>query len=270
LQRYDGAAKAGLTAFMLILLSPAKTLDETPMQRNVTATQPEFLSDAQTLVSVLAKYSHAELAQLMQVSDAIAALNVARFQDFALPLTAHNAKPALFSFQGDVYKPIRVEAYSDAQLAFAQEHVRILSGLYGVLRPLDYLYPYRLEMGTRLPNPHGNTLYAFWGDRVTDALNRSLAAIKADIVLNLASTEYSSVVQPQRLDARYVTVHFKEKKGDGYKVIGIHAKKARGLITDFIIQHGVKNVAEIKDFSAEGYAYALSVSDAENITFLRG
>ncbi len=254
---------------MLLLLSPAKTLDESPLATQLEATQPEFLQDASELVAILKDYSHADIASLMHVSDAIAALNVSRYQQFSLPLNAKNAKPALFSFQGDVYKPIDAKHYNDAQLAFAQSHVRILSGLYGILRPLDYLYPYRLEMGTKLHNARGKNLYEFWGDKVTDAINASLEMLEHHIVLNVASTEYSKVVQPKRINGHYITVHFKERKGDAYKVIGIHAKKARGLFTDYIIKAGITSLHEAKKFDAQGYQYADSMSDEKEITFIR-
>lgn len=254
---------------MLLLLSPAKTLDETPLTKDVTATQPEFLKEACMLIEILQSYSHEDIASLMHVSDAIAALNVARYQSFTLPLNKDNAKPALFSFKGDVYKPIEADTYSDAQLEFAQHHVRILSGLYGILRPLDYLYPYRLEMGTALPNSTGKNLYAFWGDKITKAINASLVCSTNNIVLNVASTEYSKVVQPKYITGRYITVNFKERKGDDYKTIGIHAKKARGLFADFVIKNTIDAIEDIKEFNEAQYYYSPALSNESIITFIR-
>ncbi|NET71394.1 MAG: peroxide stress protein YaaA [Sphaerospermopsis sp. SIO1G2] len=222
---------------MLLILSPAKTLDMSPMTRQIRATQPRFLTEASVLVEALQQLSIEEIRTLMGVSENIATLNYERYAAFTTPLSDAHAKPALFSFQGDVYKPLDLDAYDADTLDFATQHLRLLSGLYGVLRPLDYLYPYRLEMGTKLACGEHPHLYAFWGEKVTHALNDDLDASGSDTVLNLASVEYSKVVQPTVLNGRYITVVFKEKRGEDYKVIGVHAKRARGCMVDYVLKH---------------------------------
>ncbi len=254
---------------MLMLISPAKTLDESRLQRNVQATQPRFLEDASQLVEQLQALDEGDIGTLMHVSEKIAALNVRRYQDFHTPLDESNAKPALFSFQGDVYKPIDALSYDDKTLDFTNQHVRILSGLYGLLRPLDYLYPYRLEMGTKLPNARGKNLYEFWGEQVTQALNDDLKEQGSDVVLNLASTEYSKAVKPAKLHGRYVTAEFKERKGDAYKVIGIHAKKARGLMVDYVVRERITELDAITGFDREGYVFNPAMSNEDKMVFTR-
>ncbi len=252
---------------MLLLISPAKTLDESNMTRSVAATQPRFLREAETLVSVLRDYTPEQLGELMGISDKLATLNVARYRDFSMPLDDGNAKPALFSFKGDVYVPIGVADYDDDALAFAQCHLRILSGLYGLLWPLDYLYPYRLEMGTKLHTDAGNTLYDFWGDTITEALNQDP---EGEVVINLASSEYSKAIRSNTLSGRFLTVDFKERKGDDYKIIGIHAKKARGMMVDYVIRHRLNEPEALKDFDSAGYQYASSLSNENHYIFTRG
>ncbi len=254
---------------MLMLISPAKTLDESRLQRDVQATQPRFLEDASQLVEQLQILDETDIGALMHISEKIAALNVRRYQDFHTPLDDSNAKPALFSFQGDVYKPIDALSYDDETLDFTNQHVRILSGLYGLLHPLDYLYPYRLEMGTKLPNARGKNLYEFWGEQVTQALNDDLKAQGSDVVLNLASTEYSKAVKPAKLHGRYVTAEFKERKGDAYKVIGIHAKKARGLMVDYVVRERITELDAITGFDREGYVFNPAMSGEDTMVFTR-
>lgn len=255
---------------MLMLISPAKTLDESPMVRAVTHTQPRFLAEAQTLIALLKQKTPDELGALMHISDKLVALNVQRYHDFSLPLSNANAKPALFSFKGDVYRPIHAAEYDEATLQFATARLRILSGLYGLLRPLDYLYPYRLEMGTKLNNSAGATLYHFWREKVTQAIHDDVTALGGDrIVLNLASEEYSKVVNVDTLNARFIHVVFKERMGDDFRVVGIHAKHARGLMVDYILRQHIVCADGIEGFNREGYRFAPNMSDITHMVFTR-
>ena len=195
-----------------MLISPAKTLDMSPMTREVTATQPRFVKERRLLVDKLRSYSTTELAEVMHISEKLAALNAERYYNFPESLSSANAKPALFAFRGDVYRPIHADRYDDATLTFAKQHLRILSGLYGLLRPLDYLYPYRLEMGTKLPTSEGTTLYQFWDKKITRLVAEDLKGAGSKEVLNLASVEYSKAVQLEDLKARVITVEFREKR----------------------------------------------------------
>jgi uncharacterized protein len=254
---------------MLMLISPAKTLDMSSMTRRVEATIPRFAEEREVLVETLKTYSTEQLAALMRVSENIATLNVGRYRDFPATFSDSNAKPALFAFCGDVYRPIHAEAYDDATLVFATAHLRILSGLYGLLRPLDYLYPYRLEMGTKLPTPSGSNLYHFWGERITDMIAADLVASGTQEILNLASEEYSKAVHPAKLHAKYITVEFKEKKGDAFRVVGIHAKHARGLMVDYVLRNHIAYAEEIQGFNREGYRFASAMSDTHRYVFTR-
>lgn len=255
---------------MLMLISPAKTLNEQPMHKAVEATRPRFWQEASELAAVLKGYDAAQLGELMHISPKLAALNAARYEAFPVAPNATNAKPALFAFEGDVYRPIHAETYDDATLAFATQHLRILSGLYGVLRPLDYLYPYRLEMGTRLSTSHGKNLYQFWGDKITRAIAKDAAASGSKEVLNLASEEYSKAVLPEKLaGVRYITVEFRQKKGDAFPIVGVHAKHARGLMVDYVLRNHITYAEGIEGFNREGYRFAASVSDAHRFVFTR-
>ncbi len=230
---------------------------------------PALIDKAAYLVSLLQAHNIDDIKELMGVSEKIAALNVRRYQDFSVPLDHHNAKPAIFSFKGDVYQPIQLDHYENDKLTFLNNHVRILSGLYGVLRPLDYLYPYRLEMGTKLHNRAGENLYAFWSDSVTAELNHLLATKDEPVTIDLASQEYSKVIDKQALCGRYITVDFKEKKQDGYRTIGIYAKKARGMMVDYVVNHHVDNHQGIKHFNMAGYEYRDDLSDETHYVFTR-
>jgi cytoplasmic iron level regulating protein YaaA (DUF328/UPF0246 family) len=252
---------------MLVLLSPSKRLDETPTLPPHTPTQPALLDEAAALAQVMKTKTAADLKKLMGVSDAIAKLNVQRFKDFQTPFTPRNALPALFLFKGDVYDNMDVAAYKQPELDFAQKHVRILSGLYGVLRPLDLMQPYRLEMGTALANPAGKTLYAYWGSAITDRLNADLKASGDDTVINLASTEYFSAVQPKALKGRLLTLHFKQNKGGTLKTIGLMAKRARGLMCDHIIKNQVTDAEKLKTFTGGGYRYRNELSEPDSWVF---
>ncbi len=253
---------------MRIVISPAKKLNEGKALPQFAYTQPDFLPQAQMLIDTLQQKDSFEIAELMKLSIKLADLNVSRYQRWHTPFTPDNAKQALFSFAGDVYQGLDAASLSAQDLDFAQSHLRILSGLYGMLRPLDLMQPYRLEMGTKLANPKGNNLYDFWGDTITNQLNKELGS--DDVLINLASNEYFKVIQPKLLCANIITPSFKENKGGSYKVIGIHAKKARGLMSRFIIQHRITDVEAIKAFNADGYAFNPSLSDARTWVFSRG
>jgi uncharacterized protein len=255
---------------MLMLISPAKTLNEQSMQKAVAATRPRFWQEASELAAVLKGYDAVQLGALMHISPKLAALNAERYAGFPDTPDATNAKPALFAFEGDVYRPIHAETYDEATLAFATQHLRILSGLYGVLRPLDYLYPYRLEMGTRLPTTHGKNLYQFWGEKITRAIAEDAVLSGSSEVLNLASEEYAKAVQPEKLTGiRYITVEFREKKGDAFPIVGVHAKHARGLMVDYVLRNHITYAEGIEGFNREGYRFAASMSDAQRFVFTR-
>lgn len=254
---------------MLLVLSPSKTLDYESALPTKTHTQPAMLRDSETLVAALRKYTPKKLSALMDISDKLAALNVERYKAFSLPFTPANARPAILAFKGDVYEPLPVEKYREKDFTFAQGHVRILSGLYGVLKPLDLIQPYRLEMGTRLKVGKAKDLYAFWGDRITDALSAGLEGQKDRLLVNLASEEYFSAVRPKRLDGKVLNIVFKENQKGALKIIGLFAKKARGMMTDFVIQNHIIDHKELKDFNAAGYAFQPKLSGEDSWVFTR-
>ena len=254
---------------MITVLSPAKTLnfDKT----SVTAhTEPIFLAEAQRLVNQLKKMSRNDLCQLMKVSDKISALNHERYQSWCRPFNLENSKQALLAFKGDVYTGISVDDFNQEDLDFAQQHLRMLSGLYGILKPLDLIQPYRLEMGTRLKADYHDNLYEFWGDKITASLNDDLAAEKSPVLINLASNEYFSSVHPPELAARIITPVFKEQKNGVYKVISFLAKKARGMMSRYIIKNRIQDVGAIRKFKAGGYQYRAEMSDDNVWVFTHG
>jgi cytoplasmic iron level regulating protein YaaA (DUF328/UPF0246 family) len=256
---------------MIIVLSPAKSLDyETPAHIS-KHTIPDFVDDAEQLIGELRRYSPQQIASLMDISDALAHLNFERYADWSPRFHAGNAKQAVLAFNGDVYEGFDAKTLSAADLDYAQRHVRVLSGLYGVLRPLDLLQPYRLEMGTRLPNPRGKDLYAFWGERITEALNAQLHRNKSAerVLVNCASTEYFKSVRPKRLDARVVTPVFEDWKGGRYKIISFHAKRARGLMARFAVENRIDSPEQLKDFAVEGYAFDPAASNDATFVFRR-
>lgn len=255
---------------MLMVISPAKTLDfETPSQTK-THTQPDFTDQAAELVDVLRDYTPQQIAKLMKLSDKLAGLNVARYQEWSLPFDMDNAKQALLAFKGDVYTGIAAETFKRAEFTYIQKHLRILSGLYGLLRPLDLIQPYRLEMGTSLKNPKGKDLYQFWGTTVTDAINDQLKKSKEEPVLvNLASNEYFKSVQPKNVNARVVTPIFKDEKNGQFKIISFYAKKARGLMVAYAALNKVTDVEQLKSFDLEGYQFNNAMSEGDNWVFTR-
>ena len=254
---------------MLMVISPAKTLDyESPL---VTSrfTQPELLDHSAELIGRARQLSPDQIASLMKISDKLAGLNAARFADWQPDFTPANARQALLAFKGDVYTGLAVEDFSEADLDFAQDHLRMLSGLYGVLRPLDLMQPYRLEMGTRLANARGKDLYAFWGERISQWLNEALAAQGDDVLLNLASNEYFKSVRPKALQGRIITPVFKDLKNGQYKIISFYAKKARGMMARHIIKHRLTKVEQLTGFNADGYYFVPEESDANTLMFKR-
>lgn len=257
---------------MLFLLSPAKTLDyDTPVRAPVSkkATDPLFTDRAAELIDVLRRKTPAQVAGLMGLSDKLAALNVARYGAWQPEATPANSKPAALAFNGDVYEGLDAKTLKAAGLAWAQQHLVILSGLYGALRPLDRLQPYRLEMGTALATPRGKDLYAYWGDTVAEYLNQRLAGEKVPVVVNLASVEYARVALRKSLAARVVNCQFEEGKDGGYKVISFFAKRARGMMARYAIEHRVRRPEQLQGFAAAGYTLAREASTPDRLVFRR-
>ncbi len=253
----------------MFLLSPAKALDyETPPHIK-THTQPLFVPQASELIDVLREKSPQQIAELMDLSDQLSGLNVARYQAWRPKFTAQNAKQAVLAFDGDVYGGLDAKTLGEAELDWLQQHLCILSGLYGVLRPLDWMQPYRLEMGTRLVTPKGKNLYQFWGRQIAEYLNERAQADKTPVVINLASEEYFKVVDRKALLPRVVTCAFEERKGDQYKVVSFFAKRARGLMVRHAVQHRITRVEQLKDFSQEGYRFAPAASEPDHLVFRR-
>ncbi|HET7775688.1 MAG TPA: peroxide stress protein YaaA [Azospira sp.] len=254
---------------MIFVISPAKSLDfDTPP---VTAeySQPVFLDRSQVLVQRLRELSPADLSRLMDISDALAVLNVTRYAEWAPPFTPANAKQALLAFNGDVYEGLDASSLGEKALAWCQAHLRILSGLYGLLKPLDLIQPYRLEMGTRLSNVGGNNLYAFWGETITQALNAELPSSGPAVLVNLASEEYFKAVRPKALKARIVNCVFEDWKNGRYKIISFYAKRARGLMVRYAASHGLSQPEGLQGFNLEGYAFVPEISDADTYIFRR-
>ncbi|MBZ2187883.1 peroxide stress protein YaaA [Alcanivorax sp. JB21] len=254
---------------MLIVVSPAKTLDYTSPLPNVKTTRPRMLADSAELVAQLRDLTPGDIGTLMGVSDKIAALNATRFASWQPAATKDSARPAVFAFKGDVYTGLDVTGFDADSLARAQSRLRILSGLYGLLRPLDMMRPYRLEMGTRLANERGKDLYQFWDDRITDMLAADMKAADTDVLINLASNEYFRAVRPKRLKARIITPVFEDEKNGQYKVISFYAKKARGLMAAWILQHDVREPERLTGFDVAGYRFHAADSDADRLVFRR-
>ena len=254
---------------MLIVLSPAKSLDYTTAPTTDLHTKPDFIARSAELIDVLREKSPAQIASLMGISDPLAQLNVERYASWSTRFTSRNSKQAVLAFNGDVYEGLDAPSLNAKQLDYLQSHLRILSGLYGALRPLDLMQPYRLEMGTKLPNPHGKDLYAFWGESVTHALNTVLATQKSKVLLNLASEEYFKVVKPKVLDAQIISPVFEDWKGGKYKIISFYAKRARGLMARYAALKGITNPEKLKNFDVEGYSLDASVSTETSWVFRR-
>ncbi|WP_118182026.1 peroxide stress protein YaaA [Paraburkholderia phosphatilytica] len=256
---------------MIIVLSPAKSLDYDTPPHIRKHTLPDFIDDAAELIDGLRRLSPQQIASLMDLSDPLAQLNFQRYADWSTTFDASNAKQAVLAFNGDVYEGFNAKTLSAADLDYAQNHVRVLSGLYGLLRPLDLLQPYRLEMGTRFENARGKDLYAFWGPRITEALNEQFARNRkgARVLVNCASTEYFRSVKPKLLDVPVVTPVFEDWKGGRYKVISFHAKRARGLMARYAVEHRLDEPTALQGFDAEGYAFDADASNDSTYVFRR-
>jgi cytoplasmic iron level regulating protein YaaA (DUF328/UPF0246 family) len=255
---------------MLLLLSPAKALDyETPVAPEVPHTQLLFAHEAKALIEVLRPQSPQQIASLMKLSDKLAQLNAARYQAWDERATARNSRQAVLAFNGDVYEGLQARSLAPAALDWLQQHVCILSGLYGVLRPLDRMQPYRLEMGTRLATERGSNLYQFWGPRIADYLNQRLAGEPAPTVVNLASQEYFKAVDRKVLQARVIDCVFEDYKGGQYKIISFLAKRARGLMTRYAAERRAAGPEALQGFDLEGYAFAPEASEPDRMVFRR-
>jgi uncharacterized protein len=254
---------------MLMVISPAKTLDfESPLATQ-RFTQSTLLEKSQQLIDVARDLSPAQISSLMSISDKLAHLNADRFNQWQPPFTLENARQAILAFKGDVYTGLQAETFSDADFDFAQQHLRMLSGLYGVLRPLDLMQPYRLEMGIKLANPAAKDLYGFWGDLLTQKLNEAMAEQGDEVLINLASDEYFKAVKPKQLNGELIKPVFLDEKNGKFKVISFYAKKARGLMSRYVIQNRLSKPEQLKQFDVDGYFFAADESKGNELVFKR-
>ncbi|WP_413285150.1 peroxide stress protein YaaA [Vibrio sp. MA40-2] len=254
---------------MLIIVSPAKTLDYDSPLAIEKYTQPELIDQSKLLINECRKLTPVDIATLMKVSDKIAGLNVARFEQWSETFTPENSRQAILAFKGDVYTGLEAQTMSEDDFDYAQSHLRMLSGLYGLLRPLDLMQPYRLEMGSRLANERGSNLYQFWGDIITNKLNDALSEQEDDIVVNLASNEYFKSVKTKQLNGNVVTPIFKDCKNGQYKVISFYAKKARGMMARYIIDNRISSIESLTNFDVAGYYFVEQESSATELVFKR-
>jgi cytoplasmic iron level regulating protein YaaA (DUF328/UPF0246 family) len=255
---------------MLVLLSPSKTQDFDAAAPRHAFTQPALLNESQALIRELRKLEVPQIAGLMGISRKLAELNRDRYHHFRTPFTPGNARQAVFAFKGDVYEGLDAGSLDEAAIGFAQAHIRILSGLYGVLRPLDLIQPYRLEMRIRLKNRHGADLYAFWGDRLTRLIAQELATHDSKVIVNLASQEYFKAIHAETLSAELITPTFKEKKSGGYRMIGLLAKKARGLMARYIVRQHITHPEALQFFAEDGYRFNVALSKPGSPVYTRG
>lgn len=255
---------------MIIVLSPAKSLDYDTPPHVKKHTLPEFAKDSAELIAGLRELSPQQIGSLMSISDPLAQLNYQRYADWSPTFDAKNSKQAMLAFNGDVYEGFDAKSLSAADLDYAQSHVRVLSGLYGLLRPLDLLQAYRLEMGTKFANARGKDLYAFWGERITAALNTQMKKQRGErVLINCASNEYFKSVQPKKLESPVISPVFQEWKNGQYKIISFHAKRARGLMARYAVAHRIDEPEALKAFDAEGYAYDKKASTATSYVYRR-
>lgn len=254
---------------MLVLISPAKTLDYESSLPTDQHTQARLLEHSQELIEVASKLSATEISSLMSVSEKIANLNVERLRDWQPEFDLSNARQAIFAFKGDVYTGLDAYNLKDHDISYAQEHLRMLSGLYGLLRPLDLMMPYRLEMGTKLANSRGHNLYEFWGHTITELINYDLAAANSELLVNIASDEYYKSVKENKIQAEIIKPVFLDQKNGKYKVISFYAKKARGLMARFIIENQIDRVEDLKGFNTEGYYFDAESSLKGELVFKR-
>ena len=253
---------------LVTIISPAKKLDYSPIEKNLDSTVPGLLEHSNELIKYLKSLNPQEVSSLMGLSDKLGALNYERFQEWETPFTKSNSKQAILAFKGDVYQGLDAESLSKTELIWAQKHVRILSGLYGVLKPLDLMQAYRLEMGTKFPTNRGKNLYEFWNSIITDELNRTLSSKKA-ILLNLASNEYFKSINSTELKANVITPIFMDRKNGKYKIISFFAKKARGLMTRYVIKNQIEDIADIQNFKEGGYFFNEEMSKDNKPVFCR-
>lgn len=254
---------------MITVISPAKSLDFEGPLATKQKSQPRFLDQSQQLIDQLKELAPQDIASLMKLSDKLATLNFDRYQTFSQPFTPDNARQALLAFRGDVYQGLDADTLNSTDFKYAQKHLRILSGLYGVLKPLDLIQPYRLEMGTKFENDSGKNLYEFWGDSLNQSLAKELSKQQESVLVNLASNEYFKAVKAKSLDYRIITPTFKDWKNGQYKMISFFAKKARGLMARYIIQHQIDKPEALKDFNLEGYYFDKKSSSENDFVFLR-
>ncbi|NJM43418.1 MAG: peroxide stress protein YaaA [Brachymonas sp.] len=255
---------------MLFLLSPAKSLDYgTAAPKELAHTLPQFPAQSKQLIELLRPMSASQISELMDLSDQLSALNVARYAAWSTKYSAKNSKQAILAFNGDVYDGLDAKSLKPADFEWAQSHLLMLSGLYGALRPLDWMQPYRLEMGTALANPQGRNLYKFWGSRIAEHLNAQLASEKHAVIVNLASNEYFKVVDRKILKARVIECVFEDYKAGQYKVISFFAKHARGMMARYAIQKRIKEVKKLQAFNAGGYAFDAESSEEDRFVFRR-
>lgn len=254
---------------MLIVISPAKTLDYTTPPHTEQYSQPDYLEHSQQLINRARRYSALDIAEVMSVSAKIAELNFDRFEQWHTPFTPANAKQAVLAFKGDVYTGLDAETLTEADLKFAQKHLRILSGLYGLLRPLDLMQAYRMEMGRKIDTERGKNLYEFWGETITNGINAQLKQSGSNYLINLASNEYFKSVKPKLIEGEIITPEFKDWKNGAYKMMGVYAKKARGQLSRFIIQNQLDDVEGIKAFDVDGYAFNEEMSRGNSWVFTR-
>ena len=254
---------------MITVISPAKNLDYDTVLPTSKHTQAKMLDDSQTLINDLSTFSPQDVSKLMGISDKLGILNFERYQTWQLPFDKNNARQALFAFKGDVYTGMDAYSFDKDDIEFAQKNLRILSGLYGLLRPLDLIQPYRLEMGTKLENDRGKNLYEFWHDKITNALNKELSRADKPLLVNLASNGYFKSINTQKLNADIITPVFKDMKNGKYKIISFFAKKARGLMSAYIIKNKISETKQLKKFDSAGYRYNDAMSTANELVFLR-
>ena len=254
---------------MLVTLSPSKGQDFEEPALSKKYTKPADLKDSELLIKELRKIKSKQLQEMMDISENIADLNVDRYKTFKTPFTTKNAKQAIFAFKGDVYSGLELSSFDEDDYAYAQDHLRILSGLYGCLRPLDLIQPYRLEMKTKLKNERGDNLYQFWDDRITRSINKELKKQKEAVLVNLASNEYFKSVKPKQLEGRLLNINFKETKNGKTRVVAIFAKRARGMMADYIIRNRIENPEDLKKFRLGGYKFNKDLSDDKQWTFER-
>ena len=255
---------------MIILMNSSKTLNFDPTVEISKHTIPEFLKNSEMLVEKLRKLSEAEFSNLMGVSDKLAKLNVERYANWQTAAAPPRAKQALLAFKGDIYSGIETKSYDTEDFDYAQSHVRILSGLYGILRPLDLIQPYRLEMDTKLKTAEGKNLYSFWGNRLTESLKAFLKQEKSGVIVNLCSAEYFKAIKSKAIEAAVITPVFKEFRSGTYRFVTIYAKKARGLMCNYIIRNRLKRIEDLKSFDSEGYQYNKKISSDHEWVFTRG